>query len=241
MATKLAFTTLREDQGQPLFWSMHWQRLLKSWKYFGLPSVPNEKELFLKVCQFFKEQPDQILRIDLLDDQRFEFNSRSVVCRDSEALLKLSLSENRLMKRSIPPWLKAGDYSWRMSQRELARKKSFDDYLYLDEQEKIAEATVSNLIWCKGSTFFTPQVSEYILQGITVSLFLENHKNNFTCSIFDLNDLLGADAAWLVNAVTGPQRIASLDQHKFSSKLPQVDLDQLYWGLVKQDRKTRSE
>ncbi len=241
MATKLAFTTLREDQGQPLFWSMHWQRILKSWKYFGLPGVPDEKELFLKVCQFFNDQPDQILRIDLLDDQSFEFNFRPLVCRDSEALINLTLSENRLKKRCEPSWLKAGDYSWRMNQRDLARQQKFDDYLYLDEQEMIAEASVSNIIWCKDSSFFTPQANEYILQGITVSLFLENHKNNFTCSSYDLKDLLSADAAWLVNAVTGPQRIASLDQHKFSSKLPQVDLDQLYWALVKHDRNSRSE
>lgn len=241
MATKLAFTTLRADQGYPLFWSMHWQRLLKSWEFFELGALPNEQQLLDLVCKFFSERPDKILRIDLLDNGNFEFNARDLVCHDSEAMLKLSLSSHRLEKRKIPPWLKAGDYSWRLSQRQIARDHHFDDYLYLDGQDKIAEASVSNIIWAKDSKLYTPISSEYLLQGIMVSLFQANYKNNFTCSVFELKDLLAADAAWLVNAVTGPQRIASIDEYKYSSKLPRFDLDQLYWELVKQDRKMRRE
>ncbi len=128
-----------------------------------------------------------------------------------------------------------------MKIRDEERAQGFDDLLYLDEESFVAESTASNIVWVKDEQLFTPAASRYILHGITINLILNSTKNINQVGQYKLVELQSADAAWLVNAVTGTQRIASIDEHKFSSNLPQLDLDQLYWDLVKADRKYRVE
>lgn len=239
MATKLAFTTLREDQGRPLFWPSHWQRLVRSWDYFKGNQLLGESELYADLVKHWSNSGDKVVRVDLLDDGTFELTSRALTCRDDEPLLRLGLCQEKLSKRDYPDWLKAGDYSIRLQLREEFRKQKFDEVLYLDEYDNVAEASVSNIIWSKGNKFFTPIKSQYILQGIATSLLTTKFFDQFECDSYDLNHLLNADAAWLINAVTGPQRIGSIDGTSFSTSVPESDLDQLYWELVKIDRGNR--
>ncbi len=241
MATKLAFTTLRDDQGFPLFWKSHWQRLLKSWQHFDLPGEPNQSNLLCEVCDLLKQKPNSILRIDLLSTGEFELSPRPLSCHDDEPNLKLKIASTKQTNRDAPSWLKFGDYTRRLNEREQIRKQGFDDFLYLDQESYVAEATVSNIIWVKSDQIFSPKPSKYILHGITVNLILSTLKQSSHVDQFTMEDLYQADAAWLVNAATGPQRISSIDEHKFNSKAPQLDLDQIYWQLVKVDRKDRFE
>lgn len=241
MATKLAFTTLRGDKGDVLFWQQHWQRLDKSWQFFKATHLSGKQELRQRLIELFKNKPDQIIRVDLLDDQSFELNSRSLACNDIEPQLKLKLSDEKLKDREKPSWLKTGDYSERLQKREEIRKLGFDDFLYLGSDGCVAEASVANIIWLKGTKFYAPKESKYILQGIMTTMLQANGAVAFQSSSYGLEEVLQADALWLVNAVTGPQRIISIDDRNFDPKLPQVDLVQLYWQLVKKDRNKRGE
>lgn len=241
MATKLAFTTLRGDQGDVLFWQQHWQRLDKSWQFFKATHLNGKKELRQRLIELFKNKSDLIIRVDLLDDQSFELNSRPLTCNDSEPQLKLKLSDEKLKDREKPAWLKAGDYSERMQKREEIRKLGFDDFLYLGSDGYVAEASVANIVWLKNEKFYAPKESKYILQGIMTMMLQASASVAFESSSYELQQVLQADALWLVNAVTGPQRIISIDDRNFDRKVPQVDLVQLYWQLVKKDRDKRGE
>lgn len=239
MATKLAFTTMRDDQGKPLFWRAHWQRLLRSCEYFSCTPKLTESQLYEQLVKLWSKSSDTIVRVDILEGGEFELSHRPITCRHSESLVKLTLSQNPLSERSIPSWLKSGDYTSRLNQREQARQNGFDEVLYLDEENHVCEASVSNLIWLKDRKLHAPKVSKYFLQGIASSLIQERYPSAFSISAFPLESLLQAEAAWIINAVTGPQRIGQIDEITYARSVPQLDLDQLYWELVKRDRDER--
>lgn len=240
MATKLAFTTLREDQGQPLFWSAHWQRLCRSWQHFASGELAGEKHLYAQLRDHWQKNPATIVRIDLLDNGEFELSARALQCLDDEAQLNLCISEVRLSPRPYPSWLKCGDYSDRFKIRDQARLGKFDDVLYLDENNFVCESTVSNIIWLKENKFLVPKANASFLQGISSTLLQQRYPKLFESGDYNLKELLSSDAAWLINAVTGPQRIAKIDNTHFPRAVPQLDLDQLYWELVKSDRENRA-
>tara|TARA_R110000868_G_scaffold16687_7_gene74193 strand:+ start:2030 stop:2752 length:723 start_codon:yes stop_codon:yes gene_type:complete len=240
VATKLAFTTLRGDGGRPLFWKNHWQRLAKSWQYFGHTSLDGHDSLYEKICLELAPE-DCIIRIDLLSDGLFQLTKRELSCRDDDQGIRLKLSQEKLKDRAVPSWLKCGDYSKQLEKRNTLQKNGFEDYLFLDSNDCVAESTVSNIIWAKGEKFFTPKASAFFLQGLSVDMLLENFSKQFECNNYLLDSLLGCDAAWLINAVTGPRQILSIDDHTFSRSIPKLDLDQLYWQLVKMDRTARDE
>ena len=240
MATKLAFTTLRGDGGRPLFWQKHWLRLTRSWQHFNGKDLLGHDSLYQQVCQKLKDI-DCVVRIDLLQDGTFSLSTRELSCRDDDQGIRLKLSSDRLMDRGKPSWLKSGDYTDQLEKRNQLQQQGFEDYLFLDQDEFIAESTVSNIIWAKDNKFFTPSPSNYFLQGTSVELLLENFASQFNLGSFGLEHLLTCDAAWLINAVTGPRQIVSIDEQAFSRSIPKLDLDQLYWQLVKKDRTSRDE
>lgn len=237
MATKLAFTTMRDDQGKPLFWRAHWQRLMRSCEYFKVIPKLTESQLYEQLVSLWSNRSDTIVRVDILASGDFELTPRALTCYHSEPLVKLKVSGRLLGERTIPSWLKSGDYSDRMIERDEARKLGFDEVLYLDENSNLCESTVSNLIWLKGDKFFAPSESKYFLQGIASSLV--QSMASFNLGAFKLETLFAADAAWILNAVTGPQRIGQINNTTFTQRVPQLGLDQLYWELVKMDREER--
>ncbi len=246
MATKLAFTTLREDGGYPLFWSQHWQRLARSWHYFQNSELKGQAQLLLRLRQHFLASDDKVVRIDLLcheGEPQFELSARALGAHHHEGM-RLDVCRQHLSPRPHPSWLKSGDYSVRLNERQERQKFGFDDVVYLDQDGFITESTVSNIIWCSKNFLYAPAQSRYFLQGITTQLIQElacEQGVEIKCDRFRLADLLSAEAVWLVNAVTGPVRVAAIQEHKFAAISPQADVDQLYWQLVAIDRKNRSE
>tara|TARA_R100000656_G_scaffold86357_1_gene62789 strand:- start:618 stop:1340 length:723 start_codon:yes stop_codon:yes gene_type:complete len=240
MATKLAFTTLRGDGGRPLFWHKHWLRLNRTWQHFNGVDLSEHDSLYQKVCQKLKDH-DCVVRIDLSSDGTFDLATRELTCRDDDQGIRLKLSSERLKDRAKPSWLKSGEYTEQLEKRNQLQQQGFEDYLFLDQENFVAESTVSNIVWAKNNKFFTPTASKYFLQGTSIELLIENFTSKFELGNFTLEHLLDCDAAWLINAVTGPRQIVSIDERTFSRSIPKLDLDQLYWQLVKSDRTSRDE
>lgn len=245
MATKLAFTTLREDGHYPLFWSQHWQRLQRSWRYYHASDLTGEKELLQRVRDHFAISSQQVVRIDLLANETqplFELSARALSDHGREP--KLCLAKDYLVSRKIPTWLKAGDYTERLDKRRECQELGCHEVLYFDQHGYVAEATVSNILWSKGRTLYAPAENAAFLQGITtrmIQALAQDQGLKVENEQYGLSHLLEAEAAWLVNAVTGPLRVKAIEGHHFAAISPQADVDQLYWQLVSMDREKRSE
>lgn len=84
----------------------------------------------------------------------------------------------------------------------LARKKGFDEVLFLNERKEVTEGAISTIFIRKGKQFFTPPIQSGILNGIFRSYFLTTRP----CSgekVLTLKDLRDADMVYIANSVRG--------------------------------------
>ncbi|NTW69634.1 MAG: aminodeoxychorismate synthase component I [Chlorobiaceae bacterium] len=84
----------------------------------------------------------------------------------------------------------------------LARKKGFDEVLFLNERKEVTEGAISTLFIRKGNQFFTPPIRSGILNGIFRSYFLST-RSYASEKVITLQDLKDADMIYIANSVRG--------------------------------------
>ncbi|MFH1413447.1 MAG: aminotransferase class IV [Candidatus Omnitrophota bacterium] len=102
-----------------------------------------------------------------------------------------------------------------------AKNKGFDEAIILNSRGYIAEASRSNIFLVQNKEIFTPSLGCGCLAGITRQAILSLAKKN-DLRIFESNltiqDLLGADEAFLTNSLIGIMPLTSLEKHKIGKK-----------------------
>lgn len=83
-----------------------------------------------------------------------------------------------------------------------ARKRGFDDVLFLNERGELTEGTIHNIFVEKRGVWRTPPVCCGLLPGVFRGHLLKTHKN-IREEILTLKDLKSADAIYLCNGVRG--------------------------------------
>lgn len=87
--------------------------------------------------------------------------------------------------------------------REQARKKNSMEGILIDENNRIAEGTTSNIFMVKDGVLKTPEVNEYVLAGITRQAVLEiAASSSIPVSATSLapGDILAADEVFITNS-----------------------------------------
>ncbi|MCF8383042.1 MAG: aminodeoxychorismate synthase component I [Chlorobium sp.] len=87
----------------------------------------------------------------------------------------------------------------------LAAHRNFDEVLFLNERDEVAEAAISNVIILKDSNYYTPPVASGILDGTFRRYFLHTRINCSEKVLFQ-EDLLAADAIYVCNSLRGMRR-----------------------------------
>jgi branched-chain amino acid aminotransferase len=110
--------------------------------------------------------------------------------------------------------IKSLSYAGNMLATRLAKERGADEALLVTPHGRVLEGPTSTFMWASGGTLRTPPLGEHILDSITRRLLLEELEiAEETCT---LDDLAGADEAFLTSTVREVQAIAAIDD----SELP---------------------
>ena len=97
---------------------------------------------------------------------------------------------------------------------EEAKNKGFDEAIILNNRGVITEGTRSNIFFAKNNEIFTPALECGCLDGITRKVVFDlakRHKIKICEGKFSLQDLLGADEAFLTNSLMGVMPLAAVE------------------------------
>jgi branched-chain amino acid aminotransferase len=103
-----------------------------------------------------------------------------------------------------------------------AKENGFDESLILNANNRICDASLSNVFWIKGDNIFTPPLREGGIAGVTRQYLLEQlPKRNYkveekTC---EKEELSHADEIFLTNTIRGIRWVASFNHAKFGSSI----------------------
>jgi len=88
-----------------------------------------------------------------------------------------------------------------------ARKKSFFEVIFENENGHITEGAISNIFIRKGKMFYTPPLSCGLLNGVYRRYFIERNAKFVKEKILTRQDLFQADAVYLTNSVRGIRQV----------------------------------
>jgi len=217
------FETMRSFQGKIVYLEKHLKRLERSCKLVAIKtpfSVPGIKGIIKKALRIsgFK---DAYIRLTLT--KSIKGADILMVVKKYQPYpepkyktgFKVGLSSFRQDAGSTLAKIKSTSrLLYQLSLGE-ARRRGFDEALILNNRGYLAEGAISNLFLVKGRSLFTPALECGCLEGITRRVVLDlARKYRITASEgkFTLNDLYGADEAFLTNSLIGVMPLVSVEK-----------------------------
>lgn len=130
----------------------------------------------------------------------------------------------------------------------------FDDALLLSEDGNISETAIANIIWMKDHILYTPSKKSLPLDGVGLqtlraAIDFNNRQGAFTESAIHekkahpelryndvkLDELLQADAVWVLNSVKGPISVSKIGSKNIrDSENTHTMISDIYWNYVNQ-------
>ena len=114
--------------------------------------------------------------------------------------------------------VKSLSYAANMLASRLAREQGFDEALLVTPHGRVLEAPTSSIFWVKDGAVLTPPLDEHILASITRRIVIEQTgAEERGCT---LEELLGADEAFLASTIREVQAVAAVDNRVFDAPGP---------------------
>lgn len=101
--------------------------------------------------------------------------------------------------------------------RRMARLAGYDDALFTDDEGRISEGSLWNIVFIQGDTVIWPDAP--MLDGVAQALIraaLDQAGSPQRIDAVRLSDLAGFDGAFLCNSATPAARIAAINDHVFT-------------------------
>ncbi|RUO77616.1 aminodeoxychorismate lyase [Idiomarina seosinensis] len=226
------FTTVRVNQGKPLWWEYHIQRLAHANKQLLLPT-------------FDRDQVEQYIQQAVVGDESCAV--KIIVTRGTggrgytapaaanpciylvkSPLPKIETSLQNVVTAEIQlgqqPRLAGLKTLNRLEQVLLAserQQREVDDLLVLDQQNSIIEACQGNLFWQTNKGWFTPKLEKCGVDGVARQVILANQwLGSVTQSEFTIADIEAAETVFVCNSLRGAVPIKRLNGKVLNTSLP---------------------
>lgn len=227
------FTTVGVFAGTPFALPLHLARLRSDAQKTQLTLPFSDVEITSAVEEVLvrNEVREGLARLTLLRRADARWNTEigcdfliaarenSAASTRGKAPCRVMLSSHRINARRPTCGLKTTSYLDSLMAWQQAQNLGFDETLLLNTEEKICEGGRSNVFWARDGEVFTASQECGPLPGIGRALLLQwLREENTSCreGAFVREELLRADAMWLVSAASGVREVAQL--HDFSGE-----------------------
>lgn len=220
------FETLLVDQGQPVWWHEHWQRLLQGAQALGLP-FPEQAPVRRECENLLAETTSAVLKIILTRGSggrgyAAPADPVPTVIVSSHALPPIQRTPVTLRwcqtTLAMQPAL-AGIKHLNRLEQVLARAEWSDpdifDGLMCDGEDRVVSATSANLFALVGGRWLTPGVARCGIAGITRAWLLANVGNAAEADL-SAAEVSHAEALFLCNSVRGILPVSRLGAREWN-------------------------
>ena len=135
--------------------------------------------------------------------------------------VSLALAQGRRVQDGKPSFLKMGNYGDTLIELRNAKKKGFDDILFLDFKNRVKECSTSNIILIRGTNLVTPQLDSCLLDGITRKNFIKFWKfmgGDVVERSIEFDEINSFDTVLLANSIQLIRTCFQLENIKFKKR-----------------------
>lgn len=205
-------TILCKDR--PIFLNEHLERLKKSMKELGL--LPLEEDMLREYLDklYIKDKALKITVTPL----NIIITQRDIPYKEEDYNrgMKLTISKVRRNSTSRLCYIKSTCYIENLIEKENAKKKGFDDVIFLNENGYVTETSCANIFIVKNNEMFTPKLTDGLLDGIMRRKIIENFKVQEKS--ITLEELEKADEVIITNSLMGVMSVKNIDDVSYESE-----------------------
>lgn len=206
------FETIKVVNGNPLFLDLHLNRLNKSLKFFKIEKEITEQ----KILNYIKNErkKNYALKISVSDKNVILVKRNDPYIKlDKNEKVRLTISKVRRNSTSHMVYHKSFNYYDNIIEKSKAKEEGFDEVIFLNERDYIAEGAVSNIFFVNKNKLYTPNASCGLLKGTMREFILNNY--NVAEDYLKLEDLDKFEACFICNSLMGVLEVESIDSFSF--------------------------
>ncbi|WP_010291693.1 aminotransferase class IV [Clostridium senegalense] len=203
---------------KPILLKEHIKRLNDSLKILKIDKTITVNEVMEKIETL--KIKDKALKI-MVSRENVIYNSREIAYKESDYSkgFNITISNVKRNENSDLTYIKSLNYLENIIEKEKAKNKGFDEVIFLNTENYIAEGAVSNIFFIKNDIIYTPSIECGILPGIIRGFLVDNIENigyKIVKGRFTKDELLNCDGAFITNSLMGIMKINSLDDIKIN-------------------------
>ncbi|CZR06500.1 aminotransferase class IV [Trichococcus collinsii] len=231
------FETIRVSGKQALFLDQHHTRMVLALSVLGMTSPYQETELqpiIDKLLDLNGVSEGFVKVVCSKTDSKMQHNQEADILiltgtktykEEYATGLKVCLADARRNEFSKIVGIKSMNYTENILEKEAATKRGFDDAIFLNTHDHVAEGCVSNVFWVKDGIVYTPSLDCGILEGTARGRVI--HK----CTelqipvregTYRFEELFRADEMFLTNALMDVMPVSILEDKNFNIGAYQV-------------------
>jgi len=194
-------------KNRPVFLKQHCERLKQGLLKLGVSNEVDEAYIIECVERF--NIRDCVLKV-IVTEKNTVMTTRDIAYKpeDYQKGFCVKLSSLRRNPFSHITGLKSLNYSDNILEKEQASYEGFDEVIFLNTQNELAEGSMSNIFFVKEGIIHTPDKSCGILNGIVREWVLGNFE--VIEGKYPLEDLLNADEVFITNSIMGIMKVKAL-------------------------------
>lgn len=195
-------------QNKPLFLHEHLQRLNIGLKVLNLQKRIEEAYL-LNILEVYKIKYCALKII--VTEMNIIISTRALSYTPEQYIsgFKLKISNLKRNPYSHTVYIKSLNYTDNYLEKEKAKLDGYDEVLFTNIYEKIAEGSLSNIFFIKDKEIFTSSIDVGILDGIIRGWVINNFR---VCQgHFVLEDIFNSDEVFLTNSIMGIMKVKSIN------------------------------
>ncbi|MBI4228222.1 MAG: aminotransferase class IV [Deltaproteobacteria bacterium] len=218
------FETFRWKSKPPVYYDRHIDRMRDGARVLGIP-FPKDQEIEDNLLLAISESgiSDAYVKISLLSKGSSVFYKEPrgyslllVVRRYQAPRESLSAKVSSFRRSSSSPILriKSLNYLENLLAKREALCSGYDEAIFLNESDELAEGTVSNIFFIKGKVIYTPSLECGLLSGIIRGVIVQI-TNEFGFELkegrYKVDELKCSQGVFLTNSLIGAVAMSSID------------------------------
>jgi len=229
-----AFETIRVRNHKALFLDQHCKRLNHACSVLNLEMTYSRAELEATIGKMIgmNAVAEGFVKIVCSRGAQAEtdviiLTGTKVYKKEYDTGLKICLAASRRNEYSKLVGVKSMNYAENIMEKERALSLGFEEALFLNTSDQVAEGCVSNIFWVKAGTVYTPSSACGILKGTARERVIDRCKA-LGIPIYEgryaLHELYDADELFVTNSLMEIMPVCLLDDRPFDLKKYKVVL-----------------
>lgn len=219
------FETLKVLNGKILFFDEHFERLKSGCKTLKL-SLHTEKLEIKRDCYKLlklKNVENGVLKVLYAKNNNRNYlllTTRENPYTEQDYLkgFKLTFSEQKRNQHSILTFIKSNNYMENILVKEDALELGFDEVIFTNTDNHLAEGAASNIFWIKNQVIHTPSIECGLLPGIVrekVLISLERLGLEVKVGKFNRENIMDSEEVFITNSLMDIMPVCKIEKVQF--------------------------